>query len=108
MQPLVAKVREGQIKRATPDRIRRAVAALATRLDSARAALGTTSSTPELVAGADAIAAGVDMASLRLLRAASGTRDVSAPLGALAQLVASGVPLRRATQMILELVKRVT
>jgi hypothetical protein len=106
VQPLIAKVREGQIKRATPDRIRRAVAALATRLDSARTALGTTSSTPEVIAGADAIAAGVDMASLRLLRAASGTRDVSAPLGALAQLVASGVPLRRATQMILELVKR--
>ena len=34
------------------------------------------------------------------MRAASGPRDVAAPLGVLAQLVASGVPTRRATQMI--------
>jgi len=106
VQPLLAKVREGQIKRAAPERIRNAVAALASRLDSARSALGTTSSAAELVAGADAIAAGVDQAGLRLVRTASGARDVSAPLGALAQLVASGVPLRRATQMIVDLVKR--
>ena len=106
VQPLVAKVREGQIKRAAPERIRHAVAALAARLDSARSALGTASNAAELVAGADAIAAGVDQAALRAVRAASGPRDVSAPLGALAQLVASGVPLRRATQMMVELVKR--
>jgi hypothetical protein len=106
VQPLVAKVREGQIKRAAPERIRHAVAALATRLDSARSALGAASNTAELVAGADAIAAGVDQAALRMVRAASGAREVSAPLGALAQLVASGVPVRRATQMIVDLVKR--
>jgi hypothetical protein len=106
MQPLMAKLREGQIKRAAPDRIRHAVSALASRLDSARSALGAASNAAELVAGADAIAAGVDMASIRLVRTASGTRDVSAPLGALAQLVASGVPRRRATQMIVELLKR--
>lgn len=106
VQPLAAKVREGQIKRAAPDRIRRAVAALAIRLDSARSALGSASNVTEIVAGADAIAAGVDMSALRLVRTASGTRDVSAPLGALAQLVASGVPVRRATQMVVELVKR--
>jgi hypothetical protein len=106
VQPLVAKVREGQVKRAAPDRIRVAVSALATRLDSARAALGPTSNAAEIVAGADAIAAGVAMPTLRAVRAASGARDLSAPLGALAQLVASGVPARRATQMILELLKR--
>lgn len=106
LQPLVAKVREGQIKRAAPERIRVAVAALAVRLDSARAALGPTSNTAELIAGADAIAAGVDVGSLRAIRAASGARDVSAPLGALAQLVASGVSTRRATAMVVELLKR--
>ena len=63
VQPLVAKVREGQVKRAAPDRIRLAVSALATRLDSARAALGPASSAAEIVAGADAIAAGVSMPS---------------------------------------------
>ena len=106
VQPLVAKVREGQVKRAAPDRIRLAVAALATRLDSARSALGATSATSEIIAGADAIAAGVGMPTLRSVRAASGARDLSAPLGALAQLVASGVPARRATEMILDLLKR--
>ena len=106
VQPLVAKVREGQIKRAKPERIRIAVAALAARLDSARSALGTASNVAEIVAGADAIAAGVDPGSLRAVRAASGTRDLSAPLGALAQLVASGVNARRATQMIVELLRK--
>jgi hypothetical protein len=106
IQPLVAKVREGQIKRAAPDRIRLAVAALAARLDSARAALGAGSNAAEIVAGADALSAGVDQGALRAVRAASGARDVSASLGALAQLVASGVPMRRATAMVVELVRR--
>ena len=106
VQPLVAKVREGQVKRPAPERIRLAVSALATRLDSARSALGPSSSVAEIVAGADAIAAGVGMPTLRIVRSASGARDLSAPLGALAQLVASGVPARRATEMILELLKR--
>lgn len=106
VQPLVAKVREGQIKRAAPERIRVAVAALSVRLDSARSALGPSSREAEIVAGADAIAAGVDQSSLRAVRAASGSRDLAAPLGALAQLVASGVGNRRATQMIVELLKK--
>jgi len=106
LEPLEAKVREGQIKRAAPARIRGAVAALATRLDSARAALGPTSNAAELVAGADALAAGADAGALRTLRTAGGARDLAAPLGALAQLVASGVAPSRATQMIVELLKR--
>ena len=40
-----------------------------------------------------------DAVSLRAVRAASGARDVAAPLGALAQLVATGIPVRRAAQM---------
>jgi hypothetical protein len=103
IEPLEAKMREGQIKRAAPARIRSAVAALAMRLDSARSALGPTSSDAELVAGADALATGADGAALRTLRATAGARDLAAPLGALAQLVASGVAPRRATRMIVEL-----
>jgi hypothetical protein len=105
VEPLVAKVREGQIKRADPARIRTAVAALAQRLDSARAALGSASNAAELVAGADALGAGADAVSLRAVRTASGARDVAAPLGALAQLVATGIPTRRAAQMIVELLR---
>jgi len=106
LEPLQAKVREGQIKRAAPARIRSAVVALATRLDSARAALGPASNAAELVAGADALAAGADAGALRVLRTTGGARDLAAPLGALAQLVASGVAPGRATQMIVELLKR--
>ncbi|HEX7979233.1 MAG TPA: hypothetical protein VF461_11560 [Gemmatimonadaceae bacterium] len=106
VEPLEAKVREGQIKRAAPARIRSAVTALATRLDSARSALGPMSNAAELVAGADALAAGADVGALRTLRATGGARDLAAPLGALAQLVASGVAPSRATQMVVELLKR--
>ncbi|MEO8560684.1 MAG: hypothetical protein ABI601_01325 [bacterium] len=106
VEPLLAKVREGQIKRARPERIRSAVAALMIRLDSARTALGSASNATELVAGADALGAGADASALRAVRTASGARDVAAPLGALAQLVATGVPTRRAAQMIVDLIRR--
>ena len=105
-EPLLAKVREGRLKRAPNPRIRVAVAALAARLDSARAALGARSAPDELVAGADALSAGATTAALRTIRAASPSRSVTAPLGALAQLVASGVPAPRAVSLILELLQR--
>ena len=106
LEPLLAKVREGQIKRAQAARIRAAVASLARRLDSARAALGPSSTPQEMVSGADAIAAGADTKALRTLREEGGRRDLAAPLGALAQLVASGVAPPRATQIIVELLRR--
>ncbi|HET7188715.1 MAG TPA: hypothetical protein VFI52_11190 [Gemmatimonadaceae bacterium] len=104
--PLLAKVREGRLKRANTARIRSALASLVARLDSARAALGPAASTDELVAGADAFAAGADATAVRAVRAASAGRPVSAPLGALAQLVASGVPGPRAVAMVVELLRR--
>ena len=105
-EPLLAKVREGRLKRAGAGRIRGAVVALATRLDSARAALGPRATVEELSAGADALAAGATPASLRALRDASPNRPIGPSLGALAQLVASGVPARRAVDMITELLRR--
>jgi hypothetical protein len=104
--PLLAKVREGRLKRAPGARIRLAVSALATRLDTARAALGADATGDELVAGADALSAGASAAALRAVRAAAPNRSIAAPLGALAQLVASGVPAPRATSMIVELLHR--
>ena len=104
--PLHAKAREGRLKRASGARIRQAVSALAVRLDSARSALGADASEDELVAGADAIAAGATPAALRDIRVASRQPSVSVALGALAQLVASGVPTTRATSMVVELLRR--
>ena len=105
-EPLLAKIREGRLKRAAAPRIRNALAALVARLDSARAALGPPASTDELIAGADALAAGADATAVRAVRAASLGRSASAPLGALAQLVASGVPSRRAVVMVVELLRK--
>lgn len=106
VEPLMAKVREGQIKRAPAARIQSAVVALALRLDSARAALGPSANAAEIVAGADALGFGADGNALRTVRSAGAPRDLVAPLGVLAQLIATGVPTRRATDMIVELLKR--
>ena len=105
VEPLFAKVREGRLKRAAGPRIRTAVVKLAERLDSARAALGVQSSVEELVAGADAIAAGAGETSLRTLRSVT-TKPIAAPIGTLAQLVASGVAPLRATDMIVSLIRK--
>ena len=105
VEPLVAKVREGRLKRAPSIRIRTAVEKLAERLNIARSALGTESSADEIIAGADAIAAGADAVSLRALRAAS-PRPIAVPIGTLAQLLASGVEQRKALEMILTLLRR--
>jgi hypothetical protein len=105
-EPLMAKVREGRLKRASGIRIRGAVAALAVRLDSARAALGPDAVVTELVAAADVLAAGGSVGALRTVREATAMRPLSAPLGALAQLVASGVPVPKAVSMIVDLLHR--
>lgn len=105
-EPLLAKVREGRLKRATGTRIRIAVAALAARLDTARATLGADATADELAAGADALAAGAGAGALRTVRAATRSQSLAAPLGALAQLVANGVPPHRAAAMIAELLRR--
>ena len=104
--PLLAKIREGRLKRATTPRIRTALTALVTRLDSARAALGPSATVDELVAGADALAAGANADAVRAVRAASLGQPASAPRGALAQLVASGVPAPKAVSMVVELLRK--
>ena len=105
VEPLLAKVREGRLKRAPGPSIRTAIAKLAGRLDSARTALGPESTSDELIAGADALAAGASGVSLRAIRAAS-PRSVAGPLGTLAQLVASGVAPHKAVEMIVALIRK--
>ena len=105
VEPLVAKVREGRLKRAPGARIQAAVEHLVERLNAARAALGLESSAEEVIAGADAIAAGASDTSLRALRAAS-TKPIAGPIGTLAQLLASGVEQRKAVDMIVALLRR--
>lgn len=105
VDPLIAKVREGRLKRAPSARIRAAVERLSERLSAALDALGAASTPEEVTAGADAIAAGAQASSLRAVRAAT-TQPVTAPVGALAQLLASGVTELKAMEMVLSLLRR--
>ncbi|MBA3672668.1 MAG: hypothetical protein H0W68_11705 [Gemmatimonadaceae bacterium] len=105
-EPLIAKVREGRLKRAAGTRIQLAVTSLAVRLDSARAALGVGATSAELIAAADALNAGAHPAALRALRDAAFVRPITVPIGTLAQLIASGVPQQRAVDAIVALLKR--
>jgi hypothetical protein len=105
LDPLIAKVREGRLKRAPGVRIRAAVERLGERLGAAREALGAASTPEEVTAGADAIAAGAQPSSLRAVRAATA-HSVTAPVGALAQLLASGVTEGKAMEIVLSLLRR--
>ena len=68
-EPLVDKALEGAMKRAPGPRIVDVVSVLATRLATAREALAPQPSSPEIMAGADALAVGVPRDHLRQLRA---------------------------------------
>ena len=105
VEPLIAKVREGRLKRAPGARIRAAVERLSERMGTARDALGAASTPEEITAGADALAAGAQASSLRALRAATA-QPLTAPVGALAQLLASGVTEAKAMEMVLSLLRR--
>jgi hypothetical protein len=49
---------------------------------------------------------GATRESLRAIRAAGGNQPLSVALGVLTQLVASGVPAQRASQAVVQLMKR--
>lgn len=101
VEPLVDKALEGARKRAPDARIIEAVTSLAARLDSSRAALGTTSSDAELVAAAAALQAGVGPGVLSRLRQERAGRSLAVPLVVLGDLVARGVPHDTASALIL-------
>ena len=102
VESLVDRALEGASKHAVPARIVAAVRRLAAELGSARAALGTASSSAELEAGASALRAGVRPADLTLLRRRR-PRSLTVALAALTDLVASGVPADSATVAVLAL-----
>ena len=101
-EPLIQRALEGATKGAPGARIVTAVRRLATDLGTARAALGTRASAPELEAGVAALRAGATPELLTRLR------DVRRPpltmaLSVLADLVASGVPTDSAAVVVLAL-----
>jgi hypothetical protein len=101
-EPLIQRALEGATKGAPGARIVAAVRRLATDLGTARTALGTRASAPELEAGVAALRAGATPQLLTQLR------DVRRPpltmaLSVLADLVASGVPADSASAVVLAL-----
>jgi hypothetical protein len=92
IDPLVQKALEGASKRAPADRIVVAVRRLSSQLASARLALGDAATSPELVAGASALQAGVRPEMLATLRSERPQASLAVPLGVLAELIARGVP----------------
>ncbi len=103
---IVAKVQRGLFVHAPAPKIVAAARAVADRLAVARTALAPAPSPADIEAGEDALSLGVNEAALKAIREASPNQSVAVPLGVLAQLVTSGVPTKRATDMVTQLIRR--
>jgi hypothetical protein len=105
--PIIAKISQGMLLHSAPERIVVAAQNVAVRLEDARSALAPKPTPADIVAGGDALSvAGVTKAALQAVRSTSPNRPVAVPIAVLAQLVASGVPATRATEIVTQLVKR--
>ena len=101
-EPLIQRALEGATKGAPGPRIVTAVRRLAADLGTARAALGSGATSPELEAGAAALRAGAGPDVLTHLRDARRP-PLTMALAVLADLVASGVPADSASAVVLAL-----
>ncbi len=100
------KIAEGSAKGATQTRIADAVALLAARVDSVARLLAPTVTSPELHAGAEALAAGVSGRSLRTLRVAAGRRSAEPYFLFVIRLVRRGVTQDQAVRAARALLDR--
>jgi hypothetical protein len=99
-EPLVQRALEGVTKGAQGPRIVAAVRRLATDLGTARGALGSRATAPELEAGVAALRAGAGPQVLTQLREARRP-PLTMALAVLADLVTSGVPVDSASAIVL-------
>ena len=106
VDPIVDKALEGATKRAPSARIQAAVNSLLARLEVARDALAPSPLPRDIAAGADALAYGATREALHTMRAIRPNESVAVPLGVLTQLVASGIPIARATRVVADLLRR--
>jgi hypothetical protein len=107
VDPIFGKVRYGVVVAHAPaDRIVAKVRALVERLTVARDALAPHPSASEITYGADALEYGATRNDLLAVRSASGDQPASTSLSVLAQLVASGVPRKRAAAIVTDLIKK--
>lgn len=107
-EALIDKALEGEKKGADGGRIVIAVRGLYAEMRSARAALGPGASIDEIKAGANALHAGLPMRNLTQLRSASqhaGRARVTLPLTVATDLIARGVPVAVASDVVLSLAR---
>ncbi len=102
VEPLIQRALEGATKSAPGARIVAAVRRLTLDLGTARTALGTDASSPELEAGVAALRAGATPQVLTQLRTVRRP-PLTMALSVLADLVASGVPADSAAAAVLTL-----
>lgn len=102
---LVAVARKGYLVHATPKQIRDAIRGHADRMSRARSALQP-ARPAEMVAGANAIKAGVPERVLKNLRAAARARSIEVPIDVLTELVARGAPVSMAAERVEALLRR--
>ena len=102
---LLNKALEAAGRGADDERIVASVRGLAAELGKARKALGTSSRSAEIAAGADALHSGVAAGDLTRLRQAAGRRPLATPLMVLTDFVERGVPPQTATGLIISLAK---
>jgi hypothetical protein len=107
VDPIIARIQYGvSIAHAPMPRIIAAARAIAARLPVAREALAPNATPSDIMAGEGALGNGATRESLHVIRAAGGNQPLAVALGVLAQLVASGVPVQRASQTVVEFMKR--
>jgi hypothetical protein len=107
VDPILAKVRYAVLVAHAPaPRIVAAARAIAARLEDARSALAPHPTPTDIAAGEDALSSGVSRKALQDIRKVSANRPVAVPLGVLAQLVANGVPEKRASKYVTDLISR--
>ncbi|HKO14933.1 MAG TPA: hypothetical protein VJU87_01785 [Gemmatimonadaceae bacterium] len=106
LEPLVDRALEGQGKGVDGARIVVAVRQLEADLQLAREALGASTRSDEIAAGANALHAGMTPGDLARVRAAArscGRRRVTMPLALAADLIARAVPAPAAAELVVRL-----
>jgi hypothetical protein len=104
--PIVAKAARGVMMKVPTARVIAAAQAVAARLDQARTVLAPSPIDADIMAGEDALSFGVSTTALKQVRAVSPRRSVAVPVGVLAQLVANHVSQQRATNIVIDLMRR--
>jgi hypothetical protein len=107
VDPILSLVNRGLlITHSPPQRIVAAARAIAARLPVARDALSPRDTPADIIAAQEALSFNVPRGVVTQIRQASVEPSVAVPLGTLTQLVASNVSVKRASEIVLSLVRR--